>query len=955
MKLSFALFFILMVGSVAAQKFTIKGQLTDSVGSLPGATILILQQKDSSLVQFGVSDANGLFEIKNIAQGNYLFKISFVGYANFVKKISPQPQNGFEIDLGKIRMSPQSKQLNEVVVKGMKDPVTVKRDTIEFNAPSFKVKQNGTVEDLLKKIPSIEVDNSGAITAQGEQVKKVMVDGKEFFGQDPTLATRNLPADAVEKVQVYNKKSDQTIFTGIDDGQYTKTINLALKEGKHHAYFGNDMAGGGRDLLPSPAANSGRYQASASLNRFENGNQLSFLGMGNNVNQQGFSFGDYANFSGGGGGGGGGQNNTGQQSGIVSNFAGGVNLNQTVNNNNTKVNATYFYNRLDQTMTSNTHRINYLDTMTANGNTYNFDQSSLQHTIVDNHRANVNIDHKIDSANSLLFRGSAVYTTNNQNSNSVGKTYQVGSSTELQNYNPINTSSLGNNTAITSSLLLRHRFPKKGRTLATTLTFNYTDNGSRTFLNDTLRTFRNNIAKDSLQNQRTTQSTTSPTYGALVSFTEPLGNRMYLEADYNFTSDINRVNQYAENADTGNPIPQLTSNYNSNYLYNKPSLNFRINREKYNLSLGIGVQETYLHSEGTVMTKGVVLGRQFQMVQPALHYNYDFSNFKRFRFDYSTSMSEPSVSQLQLVVNNSNPLNLSTGNPNLKPAYSHQIRSNFTIFNPNNFMNFFALINANYTANALTSAQNTDSKTLVRTTIPVNVANSSSISGNFNVGIPLQKINSRFSLGPNYSLSKNYNALSTGTFNINNIDALLQKMSHSMILQQTAGGTVRYNFTYGDILIFDMSANMSYQQTTYSFNGQQSRPSQNQYYLNKTYSAEVNVNFLKNYSYNTEMDYFIYNSTTTNFHQIIPLWKMSVSRYLLKNKAGELKLTVNNILNYGVSISQTATSNYLQQVTNNNLGRYFLVSFTYALNKQLNPMGGMDRRRGGPPRMFMRH
>ncbi|MBS1486555.1 MAG: outer membrane beta-barrel protein [Bacteroidetes bacterium] len=946
MKIFFTIACVFVVGLASAQKFTIKGQLADSIGALPSATILILQQKDSSLVQFGVSDSNGHFEIKNIAPGNYLFKITFTGYQSFVKKISPRPENGFEIDLGKIRLSPQSKQLNEIVVKGEKDPVTVKRDTIEFNAPSFKVKQNGTVEDLLKKIPSIEVDNTGAITAQGEQVQKVMVDGKEFFGQDPTLATRNLPADAIDKVQVYNKKSDQTVFTGIDDGQYTKTINLALKEGKHHAYFGNDMAGGGRDLLPSPAANSGRYQASASLNRFENGNQLSFLGMGNNVNQQGFSFGDYANFSGGGGGGG--QNNTGQQSGIVTNMAGGVNLNQAVNNNNTKVNATYFYNRLDQTLSSNTHRINYLDTMTAHGNTYNFDQSSLQRTIVDNHRANINIDQKIDSANSLLFRGSAVYTTNNQNASSVGKTYQVGSTTALQNYNPVNTTSLGKNTTITSSLLLRHRFAKKGRSLAATLSFNYSDNGSHSLMNDTIRTFPNNIRKDSLQNQRTTQSTTSPTYGALISYTEPLGHRMYLEVNYNFSSDVNFVNQNVVNTNTGETIGLLTSNYNSNYLYNKPTLNFRINREKYNLSFGLGLQETNLHSDGTAMTQHVTLNRQFQMVQPALHYNYDFNNFKRFRFDYSTSMSEPSVSQLQLVVNNSNPLNLSTGNPNLKPAYSHQVRSNFTVFNPNNFINLFALINANYTANAITSAQNTDPKTLVRTTIPVNVANSSSISGNFSVGIPVQKIHSRFSLGPNYSLSKNFNALSTGSFNINNLDATLQKMSHSTILQQMAGGTVRYNFTYENILIFDMSANMSYQQTTYSFDGLPSRSTlQNQYYFNKTYTSELNINFLKNYAYNTEMNYFIYNSTTTNFHQVIPLWKMSVSRYLLKNKAGELKLTVNNILNYGVSISQTATSNYLQQVTNNNLGRYFMVSFTYALNKQLNPMNGRDRGRMG--------
>jgi len=290
------LFFVLMSGITAAQKFTVKGQLKDSVGTLPGATIMVLQQKDSSLVQFGVSNAEGKFEIKNVTVGDYLLKISFTGYESHWQRFSPQLQDRLELDWGLISMHQKVKQLNEVVVKGEKDPVKVKRDTIEYNASSFKVKANANVEDLLKKLPGVEVDNSGTITAQGEQVQRVMVDGKEFFGQDPKLATRNLPADAVDKVQVYDKKSDQTIFSGIDDGQRQKTVNLALKEDKRHAAFGNNTAGAGKDIID--VGGKGRYQASASLNRFDKGNQLSFLAMSNNVNQQGFSFGDYANFTG---------------------------------------------------------------------------------------------------------------------------------------------------------------------------------------------------------------------------------------------------------------------------------------------------------------------------------------------------------------------------------------------------------------------------------------------------------------------------------------------------------------------------------------------------------------------------------------------------------------------------------------------------------------------------------
>lgn len=913
---------ILVAHSAWAQRAIIKGQLTDSLTVLPSATILLLQQKDSSLVQFGVSNAQGFFEIKNVARGDYLFKVTFVGYASYIKKISVQPEKTSEINLGQVRLRPKTKQLNEVVVKGEKDPVTIKRDTIEFNASSFKTKVHATVEDLLKKMPSIEVGNDGTITAQGEQVQRVMVDGKEFFGQDPTMATRNLPADAVDKVQVYDKKSDQTIFSGIDDGQREKTINLALKEEKRHAAFGNDMAGAGTN---------DRFQAKASLNRFDHGDQLSFLGMGNNVNQQGFSSGDYANFSGTSTGGGGGSNNTGAtvntglQSGIVTNYAGGLNTNRTINNNKTKINASYFYNYLDQNLNTTIHRINYLPNDSTHNNTYNFDQSTVQNSLTNNHRANITIDHRIDSANSIKFNANLAYTLSSQPLISTGKTMNVGN-TGLQNENTRSTTSNSNNATLTSYLLLRHRFRKKGRTISANLSYAYTDNETKGTLQSTTLEFEGNQTTTIPTNQRNSQLLNSPTYGATVSFTEPLSNRKYLEVNYNFSEDINHIDKEVLNIDSlghGTLNTQLTNRYNSNYLYNRPGFNFRINREKFNFSIGAGLQETHLN--GFLILQNFAIDRQFQMVQPALHFNYDFTSFTRLRFDYTSNMQEPTVSQLQPIINNSDPLNLTVGNPQLSPAYVHQFRSNFTFFDPSSFMNVFALISGNYTANTISSSQSVDNN-LVRTTKPVNVKNSMTLTSNFSIGIPVKAWNSRFNIGPNFTGSSSASLL-------NDID--------NTIVQQTFGGTARYNYTLGEVLIFDMSANLSHQQTNYSFS-----PQQNQVYFNKTYTAEVNVNFLKSYAFNTEMDYFIYNSTTTNFHQTIPLWSMSLSKFVLSNKAGEIKIAGINLLNYGLSITQTATSNYLQQQTNNNLGRYIMVSFIYALNKQLNPMNGGGNRRG---------
>ena len=267
--------------TASAQKFVIKGQATDSLNSpMPSATVMLLLTRDSSLVSFGSTDKQGGFELKNINRGDYQLKITFVGYANTVRNLKSSDFNAPVVDVGRQKLLPVSSELDELVIMGEKAPVTVKRDTIEFNAGSFKTKANANVEDLLKKMPGIEVETDGSIKAQGEQVQRVMVDGREFFGRDPKLATRNLPADAIDKVQVFDKKSDQSVFTGIEDGQREKTINLELKEEKRHGAFGNLLAGAGTE---------DRFQAKASINKFAKGDQLSFLGMGNNINEQGFS------------------------------------------------------------------------------------------------------------------------------------------------------------------------------------------------------------------------------------------------------------------------------------------------------------------------------------------------------------------------------------------------------------------------------------------------------------------------------------------------------------------------------------------------------------------------------------------------------------------------------------------------------------------------------------------
>lgn len=919
--------FLLITLSATAQKFSIKGTVSDTLNSpMPSATVMLLNPKDSSLVNFGVTNISGAFEIKNVNKGTYQLKISFVGFATFLKEFST-PETGTIVELGRLKLQPQTTDLDAVIVKGERNPVTVKRDTIEFNAGSFKTKQNANVEDLLKKMPGIEVDTDGGITAQGETVQQVTVDGREFFGRDPKLATRNLPADAVDKVQVFDKKSDQATFTGIDDGTKTKTINLELKEEKRNAAFGNMMGGAGTN---------DRFAAKANLNRFSKGGQLSFLGMGNNVNEQGFSISDYMNFSGGGaqmsGGGRGGaitmqidgNNNSGvplnfggRQNGIMTNYAGGLNFNKDLNGKKTQVGGNYFYSRIEQNISKNLNRLNYL----PDDSTYNFTQNSRQNSISDNHRANLTIDHKIDSANSLKLNSNLSYSDSEQRNASISKT-TLEDGTEINNsdrttFNASNTLALNNN------LLWRHRFQKKGRTLSSNLTFNISQTDSKGN-----QQTENNYSDASSQSiiQSNTQTTDNQTAGISLAYTEPLGNRKYLEANYNYRTNRNEVVRQVFDENSGVPVAnaQLSNEYNSNYIYNRPGLNLRVNRQKYNFTMGVSYQNTRL--KGDLIKLKQTIDNTFAKVLPVARFNYDFSTFKHLRLDYETSMQEPSIQQLQPVVDNSDPLNISVGNPSLKPAYAQTGNINFTTFNPAKFSNFFAMGTLNYQTNAIVNAQSIDSK-LRRTTKPVNVKDALTASLNVNYGFRIPKLLSRLNFGANTSTNRSVTILNDQESNINT---------------QTIGGNTRYNLTYKEIFSIDLAANIRNSQTKYA------DPNKNQRFLNSTYAAETNITILKNYQFTADFNYYIYNSKTTDFNQTIPILNLWLSRFILKANAGEIKVGVSNVLDKRLNVTQTANSNYLQQETiTNNLGRYVMVSFTYALNKQLNPFGGGGRRPGG--------
>ncbi len=928
MKKLLLILLVTMSGVASAQKFSIKGQLLDSMSApLPSATVLLLNPKDSSLVNFGVGNAQGNFEIKNVNKGEHLFKVTYLGFRSLTKKITT-PEIGTVVDLGKIIMEPVSNELSAIEIEADKAPVTVKKDTIEFNAGSFKTKQNAVVEDLLKKLPGVEVDNDGNITAQGEQVRRVTVDGKNFFGTDPKLATKNLPADAIKKVQVFDKKSDQTAFSGIEDGQREKTINLELKDDKKNGTFGSLMAGGGTD---------DRFQSRLSLNRFSKGRQLSFLGMANNVNEQGFSMDDYMNFTGGsqqmmGGGGrvsmsfsadnanGVPLNFGNRANGIMTNYAGGVNFNNQFNKK-TELNGSYFYNYLDHDRDQTTLRENAFE----NGK-FTTNSNSRQENSNANNRLNMTLDHKLDSMNSLKLTTSGSY--NQTDSEVISSSETLTPNNELQNESQRLSLSSGANAALNSSLLWRHKFGKKGRTFSSNLQLNVSQNDCEAFL-DATNTFYGISPREEVLKQKSEQKTDNLTYGATLSYTEPLGGRKYLEANYSYRKNSNDVSRLVYDVAADAPIlnTDLSNQYTSDYQYHRTGLNFRVNKVKYNFMLGGSVQSTSLH--GGLITADTTIDRSYQNILPAVRFNYDFSNSKHLSFDYETSMQEPGIQELQPVIDNSDPLNIYVGNPSLRPAYSQSWRLNFNTFNPMNFMSFFAFLDVDHTTNAITNARSIDSE-FVATMTPVNVSNNMSVVSSANLSFPINKIKSRFTLGGNFRNQKSIN--------------LLNEVS-STINQQSAGATFRYSYRYKEIFDVALSARLDRQLTNYQFE----QP--DQLFLNNNYTTEANLTIKKNYQLSSNFELLQYDNPSRNFSQTIPLLNLSISRYVLKNNVGEIKFAANNLLDKALGINQTASINYFERQTTNSLGRYFMLSFTYALNKQLNPMG---MRRGGGRMMIMR-
>lgn len=916
-----SLLFVLSVFYVQGQnpvRTTIKGTLQDTIHEvIPFATVMLLNPADSALVNYTSSNDKGEFTFANVKNSTYLLKVSHMSYLPLQKKILPSATA--INDLQMVNMKPISQMLMEVVIKAAKAPLRIKGDTVEYDASTFKVPTGSTVEDLLRRLPGIDVDADGNISTQGKDVKRLYVDGKTFFGDDPKSVTKNLGAESISKVQVYNEKSEQSKLTGVDDGSKEKAMNLELKAEYKKGSFGKVSVAAGTEE---------RWAGRANYNRFNDKTQLSFIGYGNNINQTGVNWEDYGEFKGNNSfnefdNGDFGFNSSGRRfyyfssddspvsnydgKGLTKNFGGGTNFNY--DHKGTKFNSSYFYNQTQLDFVQQSNRRTFLDAASS----FDKDDTLQNSDFRSSHSIGTRFEQEFDSSNKIIVKGNFRFSSNDNHTIN----HQLFSDYQLQPYNSLN---LDNNTdlnsfKLTSAAIYRHLFKKKGRAFATSGGYNVNLSKGTENYNSINNFFAASTPTQQIRQMITSDKNISEIKaGALYS--EPLSKRWFLEFFYNFSQVSNNNNRQAYPSDFAPHIDSLSNYYEQKTTYHRLGTVLRYSYNGFNASLGFAEQVLkldgkYSPDKGLAWdTVGVV--KSYPNFTPNVNLNYEFKNHLRLEASYNNNISAPQFSDLQPIVNTSNPAYQVVGNPDLIPEDSHTISTGLFYWNPASFANIGGSVDFGITNHPIVYNQSTvfePGKGMVTISTPENMDQSSNISSWLWSNIPIVKT----------KLAIDFN----GGVNFNNsptrINTVLDNIKSNGI---NFGANI--NLTPGTKLVFTAGGSAGINKIRYTEN-----KDYDQDYYNYTLRSSIKWQFITRMFFESNFNYSVYKNASFNFDQSIPLWNASVRRIVGKKSKFEVRLAAFDIFNKNININQFASQNYIQTSKTNTLARYFMLSLTY--------------------------
>ena len=950
--------FLICAGVYAQNKITAVLLDSSNGDAVPFATVSLTKDGAKKPDYYNLSNDNGVITISKVRHGNYTLRAELLGYKAYVKAIKVEG----DLNLGEIKMDPDRQMLDAASVSAVGNPIVVKKDTLEYNASSFKTTENDMLEDLLKKLPGVEVSEDGSITVNGEAISKITIDGKTFFLDDPQLASKNIPAKLINKLKVINKKSEQAEFTGIDDGEEEKVIDLDIKPGMMKGAFGNIMAGGGRDI---PADNSlspdWRYQGAAFIGSFTKKRQLSLLLNGNNTNNRGFN--DLSGSMMGGmrsGGMGGGQGGWGGNNGITTSYMAGANGAWTLLDGNMDLGSNYLFSHTGKDVIENSEKTTYVN------DDYNLTDRSegTSTTKTNGHRIGVRIDHKFSENTSILFEprinfGGGNYTQHNQTwryADSLSKSSPdlLTNSDNLQS---------GDNRNVTTSgfLLFRQRLGIPGRTMTVMSRYSFSNNDLNSYnlsQTDALGSV-SKIDQSIKSNQR------SSSLMGRITYTEPLGNNLYVEANYRYS-----WSRSTSEKDTWDNILNEKSYIYSNEILNESNnqeigVNMMYQKDKSRAQLGFAALPTRTYNSTTrynSMTKEwkPMEYKDFRWnFSPRVMLWWEFSESANARLFYRGNSSQPSTRQLMPVPDNSDPLNVSFGNPELTPYFSHNLRGDIRYNNKKNFTAFNINFNGGYVQNPVTSLTWYDNGAAY--TMPFNGPDNMNAGVNGFANIPIAKSN--FSISNfarvNWSKSSSYvgenidmSTYTTGGDYYAFMDELNANWKKDAWFDEhitvntirSLGITERFRLTYrSDNLELTASGRTRINKSWYTIRDSKTTTFNNQVRLTAnwtwdapgiTVKADGNYNWYNGYS-TRQPDEYVLNAEIQK---------------LLFQKKMTLALKGYDILGQAKNLTVTDASNYHNEVVNNTLGRYIILSLTYRFGtfdrSQMRGPGG--RGPGGP-------
>lgn len=898
-----------------AQQAVVKGNVVDTLNrvQLSHTVVALLHAKDSVLAKFVRSDEKGHFDLKNIAAGKYILLITYPSFADYVESFTLSDTSVVQLD--KIMLTQRSRLLHEVVIQQKVAAIKIKGDTTEFNADSYKTAANASVEDLFRKLPGIQVDSKGQITAQGETVKKVLVDGEEFFGDDPTLVTKNLRADMVDKVQLYDKKSDQSDFTGIDDGEKSKTLNIQLKENSKRGLFGKVAAGAG---------DQGYHNSEAMINVFRGKEKISAYGILSNTGKIGLNWGDREKF-----GSGNGElsfnddgdmefNSQGddldgwdgryQDNGYPLVQTGGLHYGNKWDRDRQNLNTNYKIMKLFVDGSTKTASQNILqDTIYYDNSSQQFKNSILRN------RVSGSYENQIDSSSSikLMIDGSLDHKT--------GDNYSVSErlkGKDLVNSNQRRTTSVSDIGGFNASLLWRKKLKKKGRTISLIVAENYSRNNGEGLL-DATTNFYNMGQIDSVQHtdQRKTTNNESIDINSNLTYTEPLSKSSTLAFNYGLIITNSHSNRNSYNQNDDGKYEVLDSLYSNDYAFNilthKGGISYAYTKKKVRINFGGNVGLTSFHQKD--MFRNNERNRDFVNWYPRAIFRYNFTQQRRLSFNYNGYTQQPDINQLQPILVNDDPVNVVIGNPNLKPAFSNSFSANFSDYKVMTSRNIWISLSYQTTANAISSRSFLDPAGK-RTSQAINVNGNSNGRIYSNIGFKINPLDMRLGGGLTGGMNRYVNYVND-QYNVTRSSNVGVNLSASKGKEKKYQAYLDANADY-NTSVSSVQDNLHTNYWTYNIN------------------PNVNIYLPLKIELHGDMNYMIRQKTpvfTTNNNAAI--LNASVAKKFGKKELIQLNFSMNDILNQNIGFDRSVQTNTITQTTRTTIGRYGMLSFIWNFNK----------------------